>query len=110
MLALSGELAPIVGQQTTLTAENAGAVGPRIDLLIERARTPFVLKDDPNARECDLIVKTSLGGETRGWLFDPSSNPSLNLFLPDAAADPPISDADLRALAALDVAKPTDVA
>lgn len=52
LLAFDSNLAPIVGQQTTLTATNAAAVGPRIDLLIARA------EED----ECDLVAKNRLGG------------------------------------------------
>ena len=44
MLAFDTDLAPIVGQQVTLTNVNATTVGPRIDLLIQRARTTFVSK------------------------------------------------------------------
>ena len=31
------DLAPIVGQQVTLTATNAAVAGPRVDLMIQRA-------------------------------------------------------------------------
>jgi len=44
MLAFDSNLAPIVGQQITLTNGNAGVAGPRIDLLIARAA----------ANECEL--------------------------------------------------------
>jgi len=44
IFAFDSNLAPIVGQQTTLTEDNGAAVGARIDLLIDRAR----------AGECDL--------------------------------------------------------
>ena len=35
------ELAPIVGQQVTLTSTNSAVAGPRISLMIARAATPF---------------------------------------------------------------------
>ncbi len=58
MLAFDSNLAPIVGQQVTLTSTNgAASSGPRIDLLIARAA----------AGECDLVVKGTLAGEQRGW-------------------------------------------
>ncbi len=41
VLAFDTTFAPIVGQQITLTADNGAVVGPRIDLLIARARTDF---------------------------------------------------------------------
>ena len=40
VLAFDTDLAPIVGQQITLTNTNGTAVNPRIDLLIARARAP----------------------------------------------------------------------
>jgi hypothetical protein len=52
MLAFDSNLAPIVGQQTTLTEGNAAVAGPRIDLLMARA----------NAHECDLVAKNRGGG------------------------------------------------
>ena len=52
LLAFDSNLAPIVGQQITLTKRNAAVAGPRIDLLIARA----------NANECDLVAKNRLGG------------------------------------------------
>jgi hypothetical protein len=51
-LAFDSNLAPIVGQQTTLTEGNAAVAGPRIDLLIARA----------DAHECDLVAKNRWGG------------------------------------------------
>jgi len=52
LLAFDSNLAPIVGQQATLTRHNAAEVGPRIDLLIARA------EED----ECDLVAKNRQGG------------------------------------------------
>ncbi|MFH0351064.1 MAG: YncE family protein [Chromatiales bacterium] len=52
MLAFDSNLAPIVGQQATLTRHNAAEVAPRIDLLIARA------EED----ECDLVAKNRWGG------------------------------------------------
>jgi DNA-binding beta-propeller fold protein YncE len=52
VLAFDSNLAPIVGQQITLTKFNEAEVGPRIDLLIAQA----------DAKACDLVAKNSLGG------------------------------------------------
>ncbi len=52
LLAFDSNLAPIVGQQVTLTRHNAAVVGPRIDLLIARAEE----------KECDLVAKNRVGG------------------------------------------------
>ena len=63
------DLAPVVGQQVTLRATNAALANPRIDLLLQRAATPFesfVL--GPAATECDVVVKGLVGGDARGWV------------------------------------------
>lgn len=51
LFAMDSNLEPIVGQQVTLTSDNAGAVGPRVDLLRARA----------DAGACDLVAKVRLG-------------------------------------------------
>jgi hypothetical protein len=119
LLAFDSDFAPVVGQQVTLTSSNAAAAGPRIDVLVQRAGTPFVLKGNPTANECDLTVKGILGecsltknypqscqqntdcpsGETclhiqRGWYLN-----GAGTFQSDRATEAPISDATLRALA-----------
>lgn len=86
MLAFDSNLAPVVGQQITLDATNAAAVGPRLDLLKARA----------NVGECDLIAKGVVDGQARGWLWSGSG-----AFLPDRAAESLVSDGDLRAEAAV---------
>jgi hypothetical protein len=58
MHVMDSDMAPIVGQQVTLTSANAAAVNPRIDLLIQRASTPYVSKElGGNVTECDLCVR-----------------------------------------------------
>ncbi len=59
MLAFDTNLAPIVGQQATLTASSYAAVTERIDLLRERA----------DAGECDLIAKGRLAHHDFGFLY-----------------------------------------
>src|SRR5262249_29455596 len=86
MLAFDSNLAPIVGQQITLTSGNAATVGPRISLLIARAA----------AGECEVVVKGTVGGQARGWLRTPAGT-----FRSDRAAEPLLGDAALRALAAV---------
>jgi DNA-binding beta-propeller fold protein YncE len=94
VLAFDNDLAPIVGQQVTLRADNATAVGPRIDLLIARAETPFVSKIlGPNPTECALVARASVNGQSRSFRLQPDST-----FLPDDGSAA-LSDADLRALA-----------
>ncbi|HEY8493875.1 MAG TPA: hypothetical protein VIN04_08275, partial [Myxococcota bacterium] len=95
MLAFDSDLAPIVGQQVTLTSTNAAEVDARIALLIQRASTPFTSSIlGPGVRECDLVVKGTIGGEPRGWVYEPGAG-----FRPDDGG-PNVSDAELRALAA----------
>ncbi|HEY9421516.1 MAG TPA: beta-propeller fold lactonase family protein, partial [Thermoanaerobaculia bacterium] len=62
-LAFDSNLAPIVGQQTTLSRRNGAAVGERIDLLIERAR----------AGECDLVAKSGSNRVEKGYFYDVAS-------------------------------------
>jgi DNA-binding beta-propeller fold protein YncE len=93
MFVFDTDLAPIVGQQVTLDPGNSGVAGPRIDLLIARANTAFdSLVLGGAANECDLVVKGSVGGVPRGWVFDGA------LFQDDVGGS--IDDAALRTLAA----------
>jgi hypothetical protein len=92
-LAFATDLAPIVGQQVTLTSSNGGVVNPRIDLMIARAGTAFTsLMLGGAVTECDLVVKGSVGGVERGWVRE-----SGGLFRDDTNTT--ISDTALRALA-----------
>jgi DNA-binding beta-propeller fold protein YncE len=84
VLAFDSNLAPVVGQQATLTSTPNTNVAERVDLLTARAQLG----------ECDLVVKGSIAGETRGGLLLPSGS-----FQLDREHEPPIADADLRALA-----------
>jgi len=84
LLAFDSNLAPIVGQQITLTSTNGGAAGPRIDLLIARAA----------ANECDLTVKGTRLGLQRGWL-----RRANGLFRTDRIAEADVTDVALRAQA-----------
>lgn len=63
VLAMGSEMAPIVGQQVTLTSSSDTDVHNRIDLLISRA-----LVTSPRA-ECDLIAKGVINNESRGYLM-----------------------------------------
>jgi len=74
LLAFDSDLAPIVGQQVTLTSTNGAAVGPRIDLLISRASTPFVSKAlGGQAMECDLVAHVVLNRRMNTYLYDPTA-------------------------------------
>ncbi len=82
MLAFDTNLAPIVGQQATLTAHNAAAVAPRIHLLKERAE----------AGECELVAKGRVWQLEAGFLYLGGGR-----FKSDRQAAPPVSDEALRA-------------
>ena len=96
MLAFDSDLAPIVGQQVTLTSANASAVAARIDLLRQRAGTQFVSKSlGGTVMECDLVAEVAQSGRVKGFLYDPASGS----FIPDDGSTN-LSDAALRGLAA----------
>jgi hypothetical protein len=82
VLAYDSNLAPIVGQQVTLTWWNASVAGSRIDLLLARAV----------AGECDVVVHGSAG---TGWLYQPQAG----TFEPNRSHAKAVTDAKLRALA-----------
>ena len=81
MLAFETNLAPIVGQQVTLTASNVSTVASRIALLISRA----------DAGDCDLVVKGRLGSQDVGLLYVGGWR-----FQWDRKSQQPITDAGLR--------------
>jgi hypothetical protein len=95
MLAFENDLAPIVGQQITLTRSNGATVGPRIDLLQARAAAPFTSKLlEGTVTECDLVAKVSIGGTPLGFLY----NAGADSFVP-AGGSAGIPDSLFRALA-----------
>ena len=78
------DLAPIVGQQITLTATNGAVVNPRIDLMVTRAGTAFTsLMLGGTVTECDLIVKGSVGGVERGWRRESGTLPANTTYRSD---------------------------
>ncbi|MBI3776343.1 MAG: hypothetical protein HY273_12480, partial [Gammaproteobacteria bacterium] len=84
MLAFDSNVAPIVGQQVTLTRANSEIAAARIDLLKARA----------DAGECDLVVQIQNGERERGYLYVHNG-----LFQTGNTHAAPVSDADLRAKA-----------
>ena len=96
MLAFPSELAPIVGQQVTMTPANRPAADPRIDLLIARAQAMNPSSASPQQHECDLVVQGQLAGAQRNWLYDVVNDE----FDPDAVGGSPLTDTELRDLVA----------
>ena len=86
LLAFESNLAPVVGQQATRSAQSGPLVGPSIDLMKARA----------GAGECELIAKSRYQEEELGFLYIGNGR-----FLSDRQATPPILDSVLRAFAAL---------
>jgi DNA-binding beta-propeller fold protein YncE len=84
ILAFPTNLAPVVGQQITLTASSSAAVGSRVDLLRQRA----------DAGECDLVAKAKVLDQEAGFLYVGSGR-----FARDRRGQPTISAATLRSLA-----------
>jgi len=93
VLAYDNDVAPIVGQQITLSATSGSDVQSRVDLLLARAQAPFVSKIlGGSVTECDVVVKGRIGGVAHGWLYLGGSN-----FEADDGTN--ISDTALRTLA-----------
>jgi hypothetical protein len=84
MMAFDSNLAPIVGQQVTLTTASGTGEARRVDLLEARAA----------AGECDLVVHGFFGTRVFGFLYEPSTGK----FLPDTAHRMKLTDQSLRAL------------
>jgi DNA-binding beta-propeller fold protein YncE len=87
MMAFDSNLAPIVGQQVTLTSDSAADAVARIALLEARAA----------AGECDLVVQGLFGGRVAGALYDPAAV----RFIPDTASGAALTDAALLSLSAI---------
>jgi len=84
VLAYDAELAPVVGQQMTLSASSGADATARVGLLEARAATG----------ECDLVAKADTGTSRKGYLY-------LNngTYQRDRAAESPLASSALRALA-----------
>jgi hypothetical protein len=84
LLAFSTNLAPVVGQQITLTAASSAAVSSRLNLLRQRA----------DAGECDLVTKVRIFDDEVGFLYVGSG-----AFTTDRQGLPSVPAAALRSLA-----------
>jgi DNA-binding beta-propeller fold protein YncE len=95
LLAFDTDLAPIVGQQVTLTNTNASAVGPRITLLEQRANANFTSKILGGAtKEAELVAAVVQNGARRGFVF----NPANSTYVPSGGGTA-LTSTQLRALA-----------
>ncbi|HVN39130.1 MAG TPA: thrombospondin type 3 repeat-containing protein [Myxococcota bacterium] len=96
------DLAPIVGQQVTLTTSNNATGSPanqRIDLMETRAGTSYasLMLGGTAVTECDIIAKGSVGGVKRGWRRESGTSPSNTIYRSDINTT--TTSAALRALA-----------
>jgi DNA-binding beta-propeller fold protein YncE len=95
LLAFDSDLAPITGQQVTLTSSNASAAGPRITLMEQRANASFTSKVlGGTVKEVELVARVVQGGTAKGFLFNPASS----TFVPSGGGAA-LTDAQIRALA-----------
>jgi hypothetical protein len=92
IMEFDSDLAPIVGQQATLSPSSGSDTLLRIDLLIDRADATYPPLSA--AKECDLIVKGVLNGAYRGWLYAGSDT-----FTSDDNGETPWSKSELLAIA-----------
>jgi hypothetical protein len=88
MLAFDSNLAPIVGQQITLSGKNHFEALPRLKLFMDRAAQG----------ECDLVAKSMDGG----YLYQPGG-----MFRPDKRSAPLVSETQLINMASRDAGETT---
>lgn len=96
VLAFDSDVAPIVGQQVTLTPLDTTSVSARITLLENRAGTAFTSKVLGGAvTECDVVATVVMNGASTRFLYRPG-----NASFVSGDGKTVLSDAALRALAA----------
>jgi len=88
VMVIDSELAPVVGQQVTVTAVNSPQVLDSLSNMVVRSQ---IIQPRP---ECDLIAKGVLAGEARGWVMN-----SNGQFTGDRASETPYSIAQLFQIA-----------
>ena len=97
MLTFPSNMAPVVGQQVTVTDLGDTAADQRILLFRAQAGTPWVIPGNQGEASCDLVVRGLLDGESRGFLYDPVTR----RFESDRRAEAPMGQGALRTRAAL---------
>lgn len=93
MLAYPSDLAPIVGQQLTLSASSGADVQQRIALLKARSQTSFATADSPLQNECDLVVNSVVAGQSRSWFYQGVDN-----YVSDSNFESVYTEAQMQAL------------
>lgn len=96
MMEFDNDIAPIVGQQVTLNATSAEGAVNRIELLEQRASTPFVSKLlGGDVYECDLIVQGVADNKVSAYFYDIHEQ----RYISDSKSSPSLSSDDIRAKA-----------
>ncbi len=88
ILSFDSGVAPAVGLQVTVNAENKNSpeVLERLNLLVQQSQTNVVQSPGVVGPNCDLIARGIYGGAPRGFLHTANG-----LFLPDSSADAPVT-------------------
>ncbi len=91
VLAFPSDVAPVVGQQVTVTPANASQadVKARLDLLISRAKITSPVP------ECELVAKAVIGSTNRGWVHSRTSD----TFVSDRKSEGAVNLTNLLSLA-----------
>ncbi|MFD2166157.1 YncE family protein [Thalassotalea euphylliae] len=96
MMEFDNDIAPIVGQQITVSEQSSDAALTRVNLLEQRAATPFVSKLlGGNVTECDLIAQGVVDGQSRQYFYRHSDN----TYQADSSADAALSKTAMLELA-----------
>ena len=75
IMEFDSDLAPIVGQQTTVTEDSEADTLARVQLLVDRANATYYNSPTLGAvKECDLIAKGVVDGVQRGWVHTGGQN------------------------------------
>lgn len=87
------DLAPVVGQQVTLSSAADAMRWQRLTLLEQRAGQTFASKIlGPEATECDLVASGVLAGSAVSLVYLPASDS----YMTDTKGEPPVDSSALR--------------
>lgn len=83
-IAFPTESPPILGEQTSVSADNAESMSSRLDLMVTQARVTSPLP------ECDLVVQSPDGQQN--WLYDRE----IDRFIPDSSNGIALDESAMR--------------
>lgn len=96
LMEFDNDLAPIVGQQITLSPKTGKQVAERLDLLERRAATAFTSKIlGGKVTECDLVARGVVDGARRGYFY----HPETRRYRSDKSTEAMLSSEQIRTLA-----------